>query len=67
MSSLHLGSLNPETTVFMLCDIQEKFSSAITFFNEIVTTSQKLVSSLVHVSKNFTDKWECKSKIRTHL
>lgn len=44
MSSLHLGSLNPETTVFMLCDIQEKFSSAITFFNEIVTTSQKLIA-----------------------
>jgi len=40
---LKLGALNSKETLFLLCDIQEKFRPAIVHFDKIVEAASKLV------------------------
>ena len=42
-----LGDLQANQTVFFLCDIQEKFSSIIQYFPDIVEVSGRLVRSII--------------------
>lgn len=39
-----LGLLNPSRTVFLLCDVQEKFRF-MNYFSEVAKNTAKLVSS----------------------
>lgn len=42
--SLRLRHLNPKRTLFLLCDIQEKFRPGMPLFDNFVKNSNKLVS-----------------------
>ena len=46
-----IGRLNAAKTIFLLCDMQEKFSKAVIHFNEIVETSIRVAeaSKLLHI------------------
>lgn len=41
--SRQLGFLNAKKTLFLLCDVQEKFRPAIKNFDSMVKNTQKLV------------------------
>ncbi|XP_076045079.1 isochorismatase domain-containing protein 1-like isoform X2 [Oratosquilla oratoria] len=43
-SKIELGALNVDTTVFFLCDIQEKFRPVMRHFSEIIENSKKLLA-----------------------
>jgi len=54
-----LGFLNPSRTAFFMCDVQEKFRSLTTHFDEVVSVAKKMVRLLykkfvvyTHVIKN---------------
>ncbi len=49
MSLLKLGRLNPSKTILLLCDMQQKFSGAVSHFNEIVETSGRLALTAKHL------------------
>ena len=40
-----VGKLSFETTVFLLCDIQEKFRSSIQYFPEVCVVAQRLIAA----------------------
>ena len=40
----NLGNIDPTKTVFMLCDMQEKFRPSILHFTEIVEVAERLVT-----------------------
>ena len=42
-----LGNLAAESTVFFLCDMQEKFKPVIQFFSEVVEVAKRLVRCLM--------------------
>lgn len=41
-----LGQLDPKRTLFLLCDIQEKFRPGMPLFDKMVSNSKKLVRPL---------------------
>lgn len=43
-SGLKLYHLKPTQTVFMLCDVQEKFKPAIPLLEAVIENSKKLVT-----------------------
>lgn len=45
-----LGQLDPKRTLFLLCDIQEKFRPGMPLFDKMVTKSQKLVLASKHLN-----------------
>lgn len=45
-----LGRLKPETTVFLLCDVQEKFRAAIYKFGTVVSGAQRMVRAANELS-----------------
>lgn len=38
-----LGSLTPDTTAFLCCDMQERFRPAIKYFDDIISVGQRLI------------------------
>ena len=48
-----LGDIDSSKTVFFLCDMQEKFSSAIKYFADILEVSKRLVSEILIVVSHF--------------
>ncbi|KAF4522694.1 hypothetical protein B566_EDAN012711 [Ephemera danica] len=45
MDTQKYGSLNPSTTAFFMCDIQEKFRPAMLHFKEVVESASKLLQA----------------------
>ena len=43
MALSRLGNLQLKKTVFFLCDMQEKFRPAITYFRDIVEVAKRMV------------------------
>ncbi|KAJ2343528.1 hypothetical protein IWW50_003562 [Coemansia erecta] len=54
-----LGRLNPKTTVFFLCDVQERFRSGIHAFESLVQVAQKMskFSQLVSIPLIVTEQY----------
>ena len=44
MALRNVGKLNPKKSILLLCDMQEKFSKSIQYFNEIVDTSERMLN-----------------------
>lgn len=42
-----LTHLNPKKTLFLLCDIQEKFRPAMPLFNNLIENAKRLVGTLI--------------------
>jgi nicotinamidase-related amidase len=40
-----LGKLNPQRSILLLCDMQEKFSPSIAYFNDIIETSTRVLDA----------------------
>lgn len=43
-SHIKLGSLETSNTALFICDLQEKFSSVILYFDNLIKNTNKLVS-----------------------
>jgi hypothetical protein len=64
-----IGRLNPSKSVLLLCDLQEKFSRTIQYFNEIVNTSNRVLDTckLLNVPYLVTEHYPKGRKVITSL
>ena len=44
-TSVKIGKVSVETTVFLLCDIQERFKDAIKYFEELIIVARRLITA----------------------